>query len=155
MKLSAFSFLAAIALLPVLSGCNRTSAGSSADAHDHEHAPAATYKEGHGIQLSAAGKTFVQLEIADVGTRDVAAAKAVTAVPATALLRTVKGNFVFVANGEWLLRTPVAIGATDGAWFEIKDGLYEGDRVVVRGTETLWLAEIQAVNGGVGCAHGH
>jgi len=70
-------------------------------------------------------------------------------------LRTVRGEFVFVANGGWYLRTPVQTGAAAGGWVEIRDGLYEGDTVVAQGSRALWLAEIQAVNGGVSCTHGH
>ena len=70
-------------------------------------------------------------------------------------MRTIKGDFVYVANGDWFLRTPVVIGATDASHVEIKDGLYEGDAIVVKGVRGLSLAEIQALNGGVGCADGH
>jgi hypothetical protein len=49
----------------------------------------------------------------------------------------------------------VVIGATDASHIEIKDGLYEGDTIVVKGVRGLSLAEIQALNGGVGCADGH
>ena len=47
------------------------------------------------------------------------------------------------------------LGAADATHIEIKDGLYEGDTIVVKGTRALSLAEIQALNGGVGCADGH
>ena len=76
-------------------------------------------------------------------------------LPAAALLRTVKGDFVFVANGDWYLRTPVQIGAAHGDWLEVTGGLYEGDTVVTQGANALWLAELSATNGGVGCADGH
>lgn len=135
-----------------VSGCNRSAAQLVAVP---EPAPAAVFKAGHGVQLSAAASATIGLATAEVGTRDVAAAKAVAAVPAAALLRTVRGAFVYVANGEAFLRTPVTLGATDGGWLEIASGLYEGDRVVTHGTRALWLAELQAVNGGVGCADGH
>lgn len=146
-----------VALLVALSaaafsGCSRSSAetvGATPAAK-----PAAHYKAGHGLQLSPTASQFIGLQAAVVAARDVGAAKAVAAVPATALLRTVRGDFVFVANGGWFLRTPVQIGAGDGAWFEVKDGLYEGDSIVTHGTHALWLAELQAVNGGVGCADG-
>lgn len=134
-----------------IAGCNR----SVAETETHVHTPAATYKEGHGLKLSPGGARFVALASADVVMRDVGVAKAVAAIPAGALLRTVKGDFVFVANGEWYLRTPISVGAREGEWLEAREGLYEGDRVVVQGTRDLWLAEIQAVNGGVGCADGH
>lgn len=150
MKTIFIPLLAATAGL-LFNGCTRSAAGTEA----HVHTPAATYKEGHGLKLSPGAVQFVALASADVTLRDVGAARGVSAIPADALLRTVKGDFVFVANGEWYLRTPVTIGASDGAWLEAKEGLYEGDRIVVQGTRDLWLAEIQAVNGGVGCADGH
>ena len=143
--------LASLAAL-ALSGCNRSVAET---VPDHKHTPAATYKEGHGLKLSEHGAQFVALKTADVGSRLFGQAAHVAAIPAEALLRTVKGDFVYVANGEWFLKTAVKIGANDGAWVEIAGGLYEGDRIVISGTKALWLAEVHAVNGGVGCAHGH
>ena len=38
---------------------------------------------------------------------------------------------------------------------EVGDGLLEGDEIAVAGAQGLWLAELQAVKGGVGCADGH
>jgi hypothetical protein len=108
-------------------------------------APAATYKAGHGIQLSPAARAFAQVATTGFEGR----------LPASALLRTARGNFVFVDNGGWFLRTPVAVAQDDGLTFTLKDGLYDGDIVVIRGVTALWLAELQAVNGGVGCADGH
>ncbi len=146
--LTLFSILTAAAV----SGCNRSVAET---ARVHEHTLAATYKEGHGLKLSERGAQFVALKTGDVGSRTVGAAANVAAIPADALLRTVKGDFVYVANGEWFLRTPIKVGATADGWLEVAEGLYEGDKIVVSGTKALWLAEVQAVNGGVGCAHGH
>ena len=142
---------AAVALLP---GCSRGSATSAIDAIP-EPAPAVTYKSGRGLRLSPAATVFISLQTADLTTRDSAGAKGASTIPAAALLRTAKGDFVYVANGGWFLRTAVVIGATDASWLEVKDGLYEGDIVVTRGTRALWLAEIQAVNGGVACTEGH
>jgi len=144
-----FSTAAAFAV----SGCNRASA-ETANATP-EARPAAHYKAGHGLQLTPTASDFIGLKTGEVGSRDIGEAKAVPAVPAAALLRTVKGDFVYVSNGGWMLRTPVKIGASDGSWFEVLDGLYEGDSIVTRGTQALWMAELQAVNGGVGCADGH
>lgn len=135
-----------------ISGCNRSVAET---ALVHEHTPAATYKEGHGLKLSERGAHFVALKTADVASRTVGTVSIVAAIPAAALLRTVKGDFVYVANGDWFLRTAIKVGATAEGWLEVVEGLYEGDKIVVSGTKALWLAEVQAVNGGVGCAHGH
>lgn len=129
-------------------GCNRSSATPSVA----DPTPAAVYKAQRGIQLSPLATKTMGVHAGDVVPRDFKEAKSVAAAPAAALLRTVKGDFVYVANGGWFLRTPVKLGANDGAWFEIKEGLYEGDSVVTQGARAVWLAELQAVNGGVGCA---
>lgn len=132
--------LASAALL--VSGCTESQARETATATP---APAATYKTGHGLQLSPAAAAFAGVATAEFDGR----------LPAAALLRTVKGDFVYVANGEWLLRTPVTVATNDGLHFTLKDGLYEGDRVATAGVRALWLAELQAINGGVACADGH
>lgn len=76
----------------------------------------------------------------------------VVAVPASALLRTATGTFVFTVNGDSLLRTTVKIGASDGAFIEITDGLYSGDIVAVAAVEQLWLTELRLTKGG---GHSH
>jgi hypothetical protein len=130
---------AALALACLLSsGCS----DSRAQDHPTEPAPASTYKAGHGLQLSSTAAQFAGVTTAEFSGR----------LPAEALLRTVKGDFVYVANGEWLLRTSVTV-AVDGV--TVTDGLYEGDRIVTHGVRALWLTELQAINGGVGCADGH
>lgn len=136
MKPSLLLALAAAVLL--VTGCADSHARSTAA----EPAPASTYKAGHGVQLSPAAARFAGLATAEFTGR----------LPAEARLRTVKGDFVYVANGGWLLRTPVRL-APDGA--TVTDGLYEGDVIVTQGVRALWLAELQAINGGVGCADGH
>lgn len=147
--------LSVLLLVVVLSsGCGESRAQKS---HDQAHSPkpAATYKAGHGLQLTPVAASFIDLATSDVGTRGFAEAKGATAIPASALVRTVKGDFVYVVNGEWFLRTPVKLTASAHSHFAVEEGLYEGDRIVVRGARELWLAELQAVNGGVGCADGH
>ncbi len=146
-----FVFCLLSALSFALTGCGESHASVTAPEPVH----AATYKAGHGVQLTKTARAFVGLETGEVASRAIAGSPEVTAIPAAALLRTVKGDFVYVANGEWFLRTPVVIGATDASHVEIKDGLYEGDTIVVKGVRGLSLAEIQALNGGVGCADGH
>lgn len=110
-----------------------------------EPSPAATYKAGHGIQLSPVASRFAGIATTEFTGR----------LPAGALLRTIKGDFVYVVNGERLLRTPVTVQGDTAVGFTITDGLYEGDRIVTQGVRALWLAELQAINGGVGCADGH
>ena len=129
--------------LAVTTACTRTSATPPPAAPPP--ATAAHYKAGHGIQLSPAARAFVGIATADFATR----------LPTAAVLRTVKGDFVYVANGPWFLRTPVTLGAADATSFALKEGLYEGDTFVTHGVRALWLAELQATNGGVGCADGH
>jgi hypothetical protein len=104
--------------------------------------PAATFKAGHGLKLSPAALAFTGVTTAEFTGR----------LPASALLRTAKGDFVYTVNGDWLLRTPVTL-APDG--LTVTAGLYEGDRIATHGVRHLWLAELQATNGGVGCADGH
>ena len=134
-----------------LTGCGESRATTA----QPEPTPAATYKAGHGVQLSPRGREFVSLQTGEVGSHAFAGAAPTAAIPVEALLRTIKGDFVYVANGEWFLRTQVKLGAANATHIEIKEGLYEGDTIVVKGMRGLSLAEIQALNGGVGCADGH
>ena len=151
MKLFLLSILS-LNLAFVLSGCGDSHAQAVAAT---EPVPASVYKEGHGLQLTPAGRQFIGLETGEVTSRTFTGHREATAIPAAAVLHTIKGDFVYVANGEWFIRTPVTLGASDVTHVEITGGLYEGDVVVVRGVSGLSLAEIQALNGGVGCADGH
>lgn len=147
MKVAVILVLVAVALC----GCGDT------HAREHAHAeptPAATYKEGRGVHLTETGKAFVGLKTAEVVAGSSADA-GILIVPSDALLRTVRGDFVYVVNGDWFLRTPVQVGEISGGRIEIKDGLYDGDTVVTQGVRALSLSEIHALNGGVGCADGH
>jgi hypothetical protein len=132
-------------LLTLLATALLFAAGCS-DSHAQDRAaeppPASTYKAGYGLQLSPGAAQFA----------GIATAEFTGGLPAGALLRTVKGDFVYVVNGDWLLRTAVTV-ATDGV--TVSAGLYEGDRIATEGVRALWLAELQAINGGVGCADGH
>lgn len=141
--------ISVISVLSTTAGCSRSVARMESN---REPTPAAVYKPGRGIQLSAVASAAIQMQSADITSRDVGEARAVAAIPAGALLRTIKGDFIYVANDGWFLRTPVTVGAFDGSWYEVKEGLYEGDTVVTHGARAIWLAELQAVNGGVGCA---
>jgi multidrug efflux pump subunit AcrA (membrane-fusion protein) len=79
----------------------------------------------------------------------------VTLISRSALLETVSGNFVYVPNGKYFFRTAVTVGTKTDTTVEVTDGLYPGDEVVSEPVMSLWLAELQATKGGVGCAHGH
>jgi len=78
-----------------------------------------------------------------------------TIIPVTAVVESVRGNFVYAANGGAFLRTPVILGSRQGDRIEVVDGLFEGDEIVTTGAPNLWMIELQAVNGGKGCADGH
>jgi hypothetical protein len=77
--------------------------------------------------------------------------EALPAVPESSLLGTATGDYVFVANGQHFLRTPVKVAARSEGWFTIADGLVEGDVVVTNGVEGLWCIELQATKGGYAC----
>jgi hypothetical protein len=79
----------------------------------------------------------------------------VTGIPRSALLETATGTYAYVVNGSHLLRTAVVTGAENAEFIEIKEGLYEGDRVAAQPVLTLWLAELQYTKGGQSCTHGH
>jgi hypothetical protein len=119
-------------------------------AHDHAEHVACTFKEGAGLELSTEAAKHLKIQ-----TQEVAASGNSARVPASAVLKSTKGDIVYVQNGGRFLRTPVVVSGSDGDHMVITEGLYEGDVVVVSGTQLLWLAELQAVNGGVGCADGH
>lgn len=76
----------------------------------------------------------------------------VTVVPRSALLKTAAGTFVYVPNERFFFRTAVKTGAENEDFVEITEGLYAGDSVVKTPVMMLWLAELQAVNGGKACA---
>ena len=76
-------------------------------------------------------------------------------IPRTALLETVSGTYVYVPNGRYFFRTPVKVGRRTEEAVVVLDGLYSGDEVVKEPVTALWLAELQALRGGVACADGH
>ncbi len=81
--------------------------------------------------------------------------ESVRTIPTSALLKTATGTFAYVVNDKYLFRTPVVPGSEMGEMVEIKDGLYEGDQVVKKPVPAIWMAELQAIKGGVACADGH
>jgi hypothetical protein len=72
-------------------------------------------------------------------------------VPPSSLLRTGEGNFVFVANGEYFLRTRVQLGARYDGWMQIIDGLAAGQVIATNGIQALWCIELQATKAGAAC----
>lgn len=79
----------------------------------------------------------------------------VAAVPASALLKTAEGHFVYTVNGSFYVRTPVKIGASNYKLVEITDGLYSGDQIVTTPVMSLWMSELQVLRGGKACTCGH
>ena len=55
------------------------------------------------------------------------------AVPLQAVLTEGAEQFVFVENGDTYARQNVVVGLKDDRYVEIREGLFPGDRVVVRG----------------------
>lgn len=96
----------------------------------------------------------------DTGTRLIAQFKTdagdpVPVVPRSALLKTAEGYFVYTANDDSFLRTPVKVGAMNENVVEITDGLYSGDQIVSAPVNSLWMAELQLLRGGKSCTCGH
>lgn len=69
-------------------------------------------------------------------------------IPRGALLTSCQGTFVYTDNGGWLMRTAVTAGAEKDGLIAISDGLLSGDQIVANPVMTLWMTELQAVNGG-------
>ena len=82
------------------------------------------------------------------------AAREVVAVPASAVIDENGMATVFVmSSGESFERHQVRIGARDGDWVEVVDGLEAGQRVVTRGA---WLVKLAATRTGeIGHGHAH
>ena len=78
-------------------------------------------------------------------------AETVVAIPASALLKTAEGNFVYTVSGDRLLRAEVKVGEINNDIVDVKDGLYAGDQIVVNPVMTLWMAELQSIRGGKSC----
>lgn len=61
----------------------------------------------------------------------------VLAIPTEAILGDAANRFVYLDDGVRFVPTPVEVGASDGAFTEIKSGLLPGDPVVTRGAYEL------------------
>lgn len=79
----------------------------------------------------------------------------VVSVPKTAVLTSVRGTFVFRAEGDTIVRTAVTTGRSDDTYVEILEGLAAGDRVVASPVKKVWLAHLHAERGGEGHGHAH
>jgi len=129
----------------LLVGC-----GKSAPSEESSALKAAEFKKGQGLLLTAEATQFIGLRAAETQTKGAA-----VRIPISAVVDTAEGQQVFVRNGQRWLRTAVRLGAASGELVEVADGLFEGDVIAVAGGWYLWMAELQAIKGGVGCADGH
>jgi len=71
------------------------------------------------------------------------------AVPREAVLKEEGKPFVFTVEGNQAIRKPVVTGIEQDRLIEIVEGVKDGDKVVVRGQESLRdLSTIRIVEGG-------
>jgi hypothetical protein len=149
--LIAFSSL----LIAFTTGCD-TGRASSSSHHDEDHNHTNWhYTEGRGISLTPQGQELIGLTLSDVTASEDSQHLGAVTIPSSALLRTIRGDFVYVRNGSNLLKTPINLLPASDDRQLITDSLFEGDQVVSQGAKTLWLIELQATNGGVACTDGH
>ena len=78
--------------------------------------------------------------------------KTALTIPNNALIEADNMNIVFVKSGFTYERTVVSIGASDGSYTEIKEGLVPGDEVVTQGNRQLYTLSL---TGGVTKKSGH
>lgn len=84
---------------------------------------------------------FVDLEVLTTRTPT-----SLLTIPKTAIVETnTKQKIVFVQNGNAFEPTEVTLGRESGAFVEIKNGLFDGDRIVTQGTPMLYA---QSLRGG-------
>ncbi|WNZ27346.1 efflux RND transporter periplasmic adaptor subunit [Leptolyngbya sp. NK1-12] len=69
----------------------------------------------------------------------------VVAIPSSALVEMNGKSIVYVQNGNAYQPVEVTVGQTSGEWLEIRDGLFEGDRVVTQRATQLYA---QSLRGG-------
>jgi RND family efflux transporter MFP subunit len=72
------------------------------------------------------------------------------AVPLQAILTEGAEQFVFVENGDTYVRQSVVLGLKDDRYVEIREGLFPGDRIVVRGGYELNAVRTVAAQQGQG-----
>lgn len=76
------------------------------------------------------------------------------AIPVAALLTEGAESFVFVENGDVYIRQSLVLGLRDERYIEVRDGLFPGDRVVVRGGQALNAARMVGTQRSAG-GHDH
>lgn len=148
--------------LLAFSGCGESQPhnhhGSHAAHHGHAHAESAPWHfvDGRGVLLTEAGKANLGLQTGSVRPASTQShVEGTIALPFSALLQTVRGDFVYVQNGDYFFRSPVQLGRRSAEAVEVVEGLFEGDVVALAGADMLWLTELQAINGGAACTDGH
>jgi len=77
--------------------------------------------------------------------------KPVLVVPESAVLLAADGTYVYAVNGTHLTRTRVKTGSNSDGLVEVRDGLYAGDSVAIKGVQNIWLVELSALKGGTPC----
>ncbi len=90
--------------------------------------------------------SFIEIEV-PLGTGP----RPLLSIPHSAVLETSTGKYVFVQNGDFLLRTEIRTGLQSEALIEIVEGLYEGDAIVVKPVEALYMIELRSTKGGGHC----
>jgi hypothetical protein len=100
------------------------------------------------IEIPVAGSKHLALGDFFAATITATNKELATTIPASALLRAAHGDFVYVVNGERLLRTAVTVGDEGDSFVQIRDGLYAGDKVAVKPVQMLWLTELRLATGG-------
>lgn len=75
-------------------------------------------------------------------------------VPLEAVLTEGAEQFVFVENGDTYVRQSLVLGLRDDRYVEVREGLFPGDRIVVRGGYELNAARLAGTQRGAG-GHDH
>jgi RND family efflux transporter MFP subunit len=75
-------------------------------------------------------------------------------VPLDAVLTEGAEQFVFVENGDTYIRQSLVLGLRDDRYVEVREGLFPGDRIVVRGGYELNTARLATAQPGAG-GHDH
>ena len=75
-------------------------------------------------------------------------------VPLDAVLTEGAEQFVFVENGDTYIRQSLVLGFRDDRYVEVREGLFPGDRIVVRGGYALNAARLAGTQPGAG-GHDH
>lgn len=116
----------------------------------------ARFKHGKGVELSTTMREAIDLQTVEAREAPLKGrAVAAALVPASAILTTPTGTYVYVKNGAHFLRTEVTMADRDEHNVEVADGLYSGDVVVKSPVHLLWYTELQAIRGGQSCADEH